>query len=195
MALSVCVWNWFLPGAFCSSQVCSRNSRGAGCQQRRLCHLLGLHAGCEETALWTSFSQVGASRRATWDWCFVWGMWMLFVPGFKTNPSRGGISLPQTGRGARQNFEEKASAMIVLVGSWNRVRGWEGRIQGHERPAFLDDSAMWIFRSSELERKMARLMVKSYWGRVTARSMVDDRICERSNAQNRLEIMLILRTH
>lgn len=42
---------------------------------------------------------------------------MLFVPGLKTNLSRGGGTLPQTGRGARHNFLEKASAMIVLVGS------------------------------------------------------------------------------
>lgn len=124
------------------------------------------------------FSTSRSFRKGHWDCNSVQATWELFVLGLKTNPSTGVGALPQTGRGALQDFEERAKVIIcqlvARVECENRSLEW--RIQRRDRPAFLDDSTTWIFRQTELERKMVSHVIKSYWRRVMTRSLVDDHV-------------------
>lgn len=52
----------------------------------------------------------------------------LVVSGLEANPSAAVGTLPQTGRGAPRDFEEKAKAMTVSAGSYGSLRGHWSRV-------------------------------------------------------------------
>lgn len=66
---------------------------------------------------------------------------MLSVPGLRANPSTAVGILPQTGRGALRDYEEKAQAMTVLAGSDSSLREQVTGVEGAFQPRGVSDGA------------------------------------------------------